>query len=414
MSDNESSLFGSWREQPRRRMAVLIRTLLAFFGTVALLMAMWAGLVRGGWDFPPLRAGLPGVHGPLAVCGFLGTLFSLERAFAAKSISGYLAPLLISAGSFVLLLFPVSSLGPLVIAAGSAAFLVLCFLNLRFKWNLFTSMIAVGSVIWFVGIWIWVARWPVFNVYLWWMSFVLFGLIGQRLELAQRIRLNTPPFKVLGAFMLVVLLGQVLMATGHLLIPENMDIYIDAIVDPRLKWGMRIAGVGMVLTAAWLLRYDAAWATMKQGGVAGYMSFCLISGYVWLGISGIFSLVFGGLVSGVRYDALLHSFFVGFVFFVLFAHGPAIFSSSFGLRFPNTKWLMGVAVFLHLGLAARMAGDLLRQLELKNIGGLMNSLATLFFLGIVFSVVREPVSRYFGRVRASENSRSDEIRDEAS
>ena len=45
-------------------------------GLLALLTALWSGLVRLGWTLPLLRPHLPAVHGPLIVCGFLGTLTS--------------------------------------------------------------------------------------------------------------------------------------------------------------------------------------------------------------------------------------------------------------------------------------------------------------------------------------------------
>ena len=62
---------------------------------LALLAALWAGLVRLGWSLP---VGPPGVlyvaHGPLMVCGFLGTLISLERAVALGEGWSYAAPTL--------------------------------------------------------------------------------------------------------------------------------------------------------------------------------------------------------------------------------------------------------------------------------------------------------------------------------
>jgi len=45
---------------------------------LALLAALWAGLVRLGWTLPVFPS-LVMVHGPLMVCGFLGTLIPLER-----------------------------------------------------------------------------------------------------------------------------------------------------------------------------------------------------------------------------------------------------------------------------------------------------------------------------------------------
>ncbi len=291
-----------------------------------------------------------------------------------------------------LLARPSSRVGHFFITIGSLGFLVICLANLWVKFNLFTSLMSVGSVIWLAGIVIWMARWPVFNVYLWWMSFVLFTLIGQRLELGHRIHLVTPPFKGLALSMGIVLLGLISMAVGHLSNPDQMGIVQDAIVDPRLKIGMIMAGVGTVLTALWLLRYDAAWATMKNGGIAGYTATCLISGYLWLAVSGLLSIAFAGYVSGVRYDALLHSFFVGFVFFVIFSHGPIIFISALGLRFPNVKILIAEAVLLHITLLIRIAGDLFRYAPAKKAGGLLNALViAAFLLTLIFWLIKSMI-----------------------
>ena len=58
---------------------------------------MWLGLVRLGWNLPlPWQDQLI-AHGPLMVCGFLGTLISLERAVGLGSPWGYAAPVLVAA-----------------------------------------------------------------------------------------------------------------------------------------------------------------------------------------------------------------------------------------------------------------------------------------------------------------------------
>lgn len=49
---------------------------------VALLAAPCAGLLRLGWTLPAIQPGLYIGHRSTMVCGFLGTLISLERAVA--------------------------------------------------------------------------------------------------------------------------------------------------------------------------------------------------------------------------------------------------------------------------------------------------------------------------------------------
>jgi len=58
-------------------------------GMLSMACGAWLGLVRLGWNLPlPWQDQLI-AHGPLMVCGFLGTLISLERAVALGSRWGY-------------------------------------------------------------------------------------------------------------------------------------------------------------------------------------------------------------------------------------------------------------------------------------------------------------------------------------
>ena len=57
-------------------------------GLLSMACGMWLGLVRLGWNLPlPWQDQLI-AHGPLMVCGFLGTLISLERAVAPSVPDG--------------------------------------------------------------------------------------------------------------------------------------------------------------------------------------------------------------------------------------------------------------------------------------------------------------------------------------
>ena len=55
---------------------------LLFFGMLSLLGGVLAGLARLGWDVPAPAALAAGVHGPLMIAAFFGTVISLERAVA--------------------------------------------------------------------------------------------------------------------------------------------------------------------------------------------------------------------------------------------------------------------------------------------------------------------------------------------
>ncbi|OVE77913.1 hypothetical protein BVX98_01560 [bacterium F11] len=350
-------------------------------GGFFLFISLWGGLWRIGWNSPQLIPGLPGIHGPLIICGFLGTFFGLERTMTLKDPWGYLVPILIIVGSASLLINPMGSLSRYLILAGSMGFSFICFLILFRNTNLYHLMIFGGSALWLTGIIIWIAGWPVFNVYLWWMGSVLFTMVGQRLELAHRLKLPPKAFQILAIGLGVVFFGQVLMALGHVQQPDYvMDSVLDSIRDPRLKIGMRVSGGGMILTALWLLRHDPCWFLFSNQGTSRYTGICLLSGYVWLGMSGIFSLVFATLVSGQRYDALIHSFFIGFVWFFIFGHSPSIFLSAFGFRLKKMGFFFLTIFLLHGTLIMRIVGDLIRNRTLQKWGGLLNGVVIVLFI----------------------------------
>ena len=80
-----------------------VRFPLMALGMLALLTALWGGLVRLGWSWPLPWPTLFIAHGPLMVCGFLGTLIGVERAVALGVFWPYAAPLLTAVGTLALL-----------------------------------------------------------------------------------------------------------------------------------------------------------------------------------------------------------------------------------------------------------------------------------------------------------------------
>src|SRR5690606_11492722 len=75
---------------------VMSRFALMALGMLALVAGLGAGLVRIGWSLHTESIAM--LHGPLMVCGFLGTLISLERAVALGRTWSFGGPLLVGAG----------------------------------------------------------------------------------------------------------------------------------------------------------------------------------------------------------------------------------------------------------------------------------------------------------------------------
>src|SRR5690625_7658967 len=79
--------------------------------------------------------------------------------------------------------------------------------------------------------------------------------------------------------------------------------------------GFWVAGpVLLIAIAAWLIRYDVARRTIRSEQWTRYSAWSLLTGYGWIVIGGGLGLVYGLPIAGPLYDAILHIFFVGFVF----------------------------------------------------------------------------------------------------
>jgi hypothetical protein len=318
------------------------RVPMLFVGLLLMACGMWLGLVRLGWNLPlPWQDQLI-AHGPLMVCGFLGTLISLERAVALGSRWGYAAPVLVAAGALMLDLDPLGSFGPTLITAGSLVMVAIFVVVWRRHASLFVATMTLGALAWTAGNVQWLGGAAIFRVVFWWLAFLVLTIAGERLELNRVLR---PTRAVRSAFILamVTVLG-VVAATWW---PES---------------GVRTLGVGLLALTWWLARHDVARRTVHQRGVTRFMAVCLLGGYAWLAVGGAIAALTGVATRGLQYDAMLHAVFIGFVISMVFAHAPVIFPAVLGAPLEY-----GPAFYLHVGvlhfsLILRVAGDLVDSL----------------------------------------------------
>jgi hypothetical protein len=342
---------------------------------LALLAGMWAGLLRLNWTWPVLQPKLPMAHGPLMVSGFLGTLIGLERAVALEHRWTYLGPLFTGLGAILLIIGVTGSLGPLLMTMGSVVLVLVFAFIVRRQPALFTATMGLGALSWLVGNALWLAGRSIPLVVLWWAGFLVLTIVGERLELSRLLRLSQTAY------------GTFLWATGLFLAGLLLT-------GADLNAGMRLAGVGMLALTAWLLRYDIARRTVRQPGLARFTAACLLSGYVWLAVSGLLALRFGGMVAGPRYDATLHALFLGFVFGMIFGHAPIIFPAVLNLPIAFHPAFYAHLMLLHLSLVLRVSGDLLLYGPARKWGGLLNVAALLLFLAnTIYSVRRSADER---------------------
>lgn len=346
-----------------------LRAGLMLLALSALLFGMWAGLIRLGWVLPALQPPLPMLHGPLMVCGFLGTLIGLERAVGTGMKWAYAGPALAASGATLALIGVPAPVGPLLITLGSLITLAVLLTLVRLLPALFTVVIALGGLGWIAGNVLWLAGQAIPIAVLWWINFLVLTIAGERLELSRMLKLSPMAQGMFGTIVTILLGGATI-----------------GIFDYTV--GMRLMGVGMVAIAAWLLRYDIARRRIKAGGAARFIGISLLSGYIWLAIGGMLALVYGGVMAGPAYDATLHAIFLGFVFAMIFAHAPIIFPAVLQVPMAFTPRFYIHLVLLHLSLILRVAGDLIPYWPARLWGGMLNVLVLLFFIANTMLAVR--------------------------
>ena len=111
-------------------------------------------------------------------------------------------------------------------------------------------------------------------------------------------------------------------------------------------------------------------------------------GYGWLIICGLFMAY--GAYGGLLYDAALHSFFLGFVFSMIFAHAPIIFPVCFVYQLTRSiNLFISGLFFFSFHLLLRISDVFIGITTLKLIAGIINGIAILgFFVTMAILVNR--------------------------
>lgn len=362
----------------------LPRILILLTLAVALLGGLGSGLARLGWQMDLLSQNWLLVHGPLMICGFLGSLICLERAVALATHYRWsmIVPAVNTLGAIMLLLTRDALLAKLLLTLGSLGLLVLFGLMLRMHSSRDMLIMSAGALCWVIGNGLWLSGQPVYQVVHLWVAFLILTIVGERLELS-RVRRLTRTSEYLLVFTVAIYLA------GVLLTIFNLD------------GGIRLLGVGATLMALWLLRYDVARRTIHQTGLPRYIAACLLIGYLWLSVGGMIGIWKGALYAGPIYAALLHAFLLGFVFSMIFGHAPIILPAVTGLRLNYTPIFYGHLILLHTTLVYRMYGNLASDLTAQRWSGMLNVIAVLMFLAVtIFVVLRSnlgPVADHNGQ-----------------
>jgi hypothetical protein len=342
-----------------------------FFAILALLAALWAGLMRLGWNLPALTPSLALAHGPLMISGFLGVLIPLERAVAMKKKWMYLSPLLAGLGWLVTLLIQTLPIGPLLLTLASLGGVAILIEMTRREFALHTVTMLFGMFSWFVGNLLWLFGWQIFQVVFFWQAFLILTIAGERLELSRVLRPSRIQQNLFAVIILIFLAGII------------TSIF-------NLQMCTRLNGAGLLFLALWSIRNDLAWRNLRHKlPLTRYIAWCLALGLMWLGVGGILNLIFGAQIAGPRYDAALHVVFVGFVISMIFGHAPIIFPAILGVPI-NFQPAFYVHLFLlHTSLVLRVVADYANWHTLRMWGGLLNEVAILLFIIMTVLSIRK-------------------------
>ncbi len=315
-----------------------VRLLLLASGMAALVAGIWTGLWRAGWHLPVYAVNLPNLHGPLMIAGFLGTLISLERAVALKRLWGFAAPVVTGLGAALMVAGIEHLISPILITAGSLILTIIFLALFRREVAWHYAVMGFGVNLWLIGNLLWLRGFGLPELVPWWMGFLVLTVAGERLELNRLLQLTGRP---LSLFLSII---------GLFILAAFVSLFY-------YGGGMRLVGFSLILLALWLLRYDMARRSLKQGGLSRYMGYTLLIGYGWLVLAGLLSVWKGGVVAGNYYDAILHAVFVGFIFSMIFGHAPVIFPAllQVPLAFRTAFYLP--LILLHLSLLLRIGGD---------------------------------------------------------
>ncbi|RYZ19550.1 MAG: hypothetical protein EOO16_19630 [Chitinophagaceae bacterium] len=323
---------------------------------LALLAAIWSGLLRTGWALPlPLAAAN---HGNFMVNGFLASLIILERSVLFRGWWVRVLPAL-SAASVPAFLFGAPLLAEGLLLASATGFLLLCAWFVYRHRELHYYVFAAGAGFALCGHLVFLRTNSYAAASGWWMAFLLLTIVAERLELTKFLPHPRGRQAILLTALALVLPALLLPVGGHYLLSLSLGV-----------------------TALWLLRYDMARHALRAGGSHRYSGWLLLTGYGWLLVASGLLLVQARLPLG--YDAVLHSFFIGFVFSMIFAHAPVILPALLKRRLHVYHPLLYVPFgFLQLSLLLRICADVEGAPALRRWAGLGNGTAIVLFLAFV-------------------------------
>ncbi len=341
------------------------RFIFLIFAFANLIIGLLAGLGRLGWSVSIPEAYAH--HGAIMVGGFLGSLIALEKVIPLKKPLFFIGPFLSAASIMVFIAGYFHEAVIMLIGAG-IVFMLVYVLYIKQQYTTYLLVAFFGAACWTVGnvLLLWKRFYPM--AFPWWMAFLLFTIVSERLELTRFLPVTQSAKRILLAFLAFFIVG---------------------ILMPFHSAGTYVSGIAIVCISLWLLRYDVIRLTLRKQGLVRFTATALLIGYFCLLLQGIFLMTLNNASLG--YDITVHTFFLGFVFSMIFAHGPIILPGVLGLMVKPYHPLFYVPLAgLIFSLAMRIAANVtLIDFSWRAISGwIAAGSILLYFLMIVVTTIK--------------------------
>jgi hypothetical protein len=329
-----------------------------------LLSGLWSGLTRIGWDVAVLP--LTAHHGAIMVGGFLGTLIALEKIIPLKRKLLYSIPVL-NALSVVFFFTDQPRIGIYALIISSAALLLVFLYFFPPRRSIICVLMSLGAICWLIGNILLLTKRFYPLAFPWWTAFALFIIVAERLEIMTALPVRDTDKKVFIGILLSFVVGAFCSFHGA---------------------GNVTCGIILVGISLWLLGNDLIGIDIKKDNMPKYVAIGLLTGYIALLFTGIFFFVLSD--RWLNYDVIVHTFFIGFVFSMIFAHGPMILPGIMGISAnPFHKILYVWLALLQVSWLVRIFADFALEMETRKISGLLSAAAILgYFVTIAVLTFR--------------------------
>lgn len=307
---------------------------LMLFAAANLVAGLLAGLARIGWA--TARSASMSEHGVIMIGGFLATLILLEKALPLKK--KYLLTFVVVNSSSLLFTFMHFRIVSMLCLIIGALGLIWVYVNYLTKHNrdLPLYLMLGGSILLLAGH----LQLVIYQFYPravpWWIGFVLLTIVGERLDLSKFLPVSAGNKRLLVTF---------------------LALYVSGLLLPFHFAGRFVSGAALILVSIWLMRFDVISISIAKRGLTKFSGIAILAGCAGLLFTGAFMMSANEAAFG--YDIVVHCFFLGFTFNMIFAHGPFILPGVLGLQVrPYNHLLFVPLIALWISLVVRVFSSL--------------------------------------------------------